>query len=258
MERRTYLRALGAGGVAGLAGCLDDAMETVGLGDDGETVLGPPEQSRGDPEVAAYPVHGQEFPDFSLPDPLAEETITPEDFVGERAILMTFFFTSCPDGACPALLTRLRRVQEDAAENGYEDDVALLAMTFDPERDTADALEAYAVEQSVDHEADNWHFLRPETYEEAVDVVENDFGMQLERVEEGDGGGDHNESDDHDHGEYTFNHINLVLLANKDGLVERAYPQAGPRSQRSELGGDIGVIVDDTRTVAQAQPKSQE
>ncbi|RKD97322.1 SCO family protein [Halopiger aswanensis] len=259
MERRTYLQALGAAGTVGLAGCLDDAMGVVGLGDDG-TVLGPPEQSRGDPDVAAYPVHGEEFPAFSLPDPLADETITRDQFAGERAIVMTYFFTSCPDGACPALMTRLRRIQEDAAQQGYADDIALLAMTFDPERDTPDVLADYAAEQGVDHEADNWHFLRPETNEAARDAADT-FGLGLQRIEDGEpgAGGGHggagNESDghegnesghdDHDHGEYTFQHINLILLANKEGVVERSYPQA----LNTDMAG-IEDIVDDARTVA--------
>ncbi len=256
-------------------------MGTVGLGDDSDTVLSPPDQTRGDP---SHPIHGEAFPDFAIPDPIADETVSLEDFIGDRALLITFFFTSCPDGACPALLTRLRRVQEDARENGYEDDIALLAYTFDPERDTPDVLEEYGIEQSVDYEADNWHFLRPESYEEGEQWLMEDFGMGVERVEdededaddseqdhdgedddhdghngddaEGDNHDSHNgdEHDNHDHGEYTFNHINLVVLANNQGITERAYPLAGPLSERDDLGGDIGVIVDDARTVAQNQP----
>lgn len=277
MERRRYLQALGATGVAGLAGCLDDAMGVVGVGDDG-TVLDPPERSRGDPDVASFPMHDQEFPDFSLPDPLADETITRDQFVGERAIVMTYFFTSCPDGACPALMTRLRRIQEDAAEQGYADDIALLAMTFDPERDTPDVLEEYAAEQGVDHEADNWHFLRPETNERAQEAADT-FGLGLQRIDDGEpgaggghggagnesedgnagnesdghegnetdeGAGNESSQDDHDHGEYTFQHINLILLANDEGIVERSYPQA----LNTELA-TIEEIVDDARTVAQ-------
>ncbi|NGM71525.1 SCO family protein [Natronolimnobius sp. AArcel1] len=268
MERRTYLGALGGAsvtGLAGLAGCLDDAMGTVGLGDDSDTVLGSPDQSRGDP---SHPIHGEAFPDFSVPDPITEETVSLEDFLDDRALLITFIFTACPDGACPALLTRLRRVQEDAIEEGYEDDIALLAYTFDPERDTADVLAEYGEEQSVDYEADNWHFLRPESYEEGEEWLMEDFGMQIERVEDEDeiadahdhggdedGHDDHEgeDHDDHDHGEYTFTHINLVVLANSQGIVERAYPQAGPQSEHDDLGADIGVIVDDARTVAQNQ-----
>ncbi len=285
MERRTYLGAVGAAGLASIAGCLGGGVP--GLGSDSSTVLDPPEESRGNP---SHPIHGEEFPSFSLTDPITGETVSRDDFVGEKPFLITYIFTRCPDGACPALLLRLRRIQEDAAERGYEDDIALLAATFDPERDTPDVLEAYAGEQGVDLDAGNWHFLRPENDEEARDVIYEDMGMRYDRVEDLDelddeelaGAGDHagddghdsddhdngHDSDDHDddhdsddhadedthdgddhadhdHGEYTFSHFNLITLVNEDGIVERAYPAA--ISDRE--GMEIETIVEDTRTV---------
>lgn len=262
MERRTYLRSLGVTGVAGLAGCLEGQLgrtddENDGDGNGGSSlepssraVLGPPEQPRGDPD---HPIYGEDFPSFSVPDPFAEDPVTLDDYTGDRPFLMTYFFTSCPDGACPALLLRLRRVQEDAAQSGYEDDIGLLAMTFDPERDTPEQLRQYATEQGVDLEAGNWRFLRPESYESGEQLLEERFGMLLDRhdtSEEADGNesasGDHNDTQggehgSHDHGEYTFTHYNLIMLVNEDGVVERSYPNA--------LRTDISQIVDDTRTV---------
>ncbi|WP_265107946.1 SCO family protein [Halosolutus halophilus] len=263
MERRTYLRSLGVASLAGVAGCLGDGLSGLGS-DDSNTVLDPPEEKRGDP---SHPIHGEEFPPFSLPDPIAGETVSREDFVGEKPFLMTYFFTSCPDGACPALLLRLRRVQEDAAERGYEDDIALLAVTFDPERDTPETLEQYAVEQGVDLDAGNWHFLRPESEDEAKEVIYDEFGMRYKRIEDTDelaggtddandgeadedGSDDHgnetdSEHDTHDHGEYTFTHYNLITLVNEDGIVERAYPNA--IADREAVS--IETIVEDARTV---------
>ncbi|MFC4541799.1 SCO family protein [Halosolutus amylolyticus] len=264
MERRTYLRSLGVAGLAGVAGCLDDGL--AGIGSNDETVLDPPEVNRGDP---SHPIHGEEFPSFSIPDPITGEMVSRDDFVGETPFVMTYFYSSCPDGACPALLLRLRRIQEDAAERGYEDDVGLLAVTFDPERDTGETLEQYAVEQGVDLDAGNWHFLRPEGEDEARAVIYEDFGMRYERVDDmdeledgshdaNDGDADGNESeqgshgnetgsdhDEHDHGEYMFTHYNLITLVNEDGIVERAYPNA--IADREDVS--IETIVEDTRTV---------
>ncbi|WP_440767401.1 SCO family protein [Natronorubrum sp. DTA7] len=253
MERRTYLRALGVAGIAGTAGCLDTVDQALSGGHDGDGILPPPDHPTG----ASYPEYGEEFPSFSLPDPIAETTVSLEDFVGEKPFLLTYFFTTCPDGACPALLLRLRWIQEDAAEHGYEDDIALLAFTFDPERDTPEVLRKYAGERSIDYEADNWHFLRPETYDEAEEVMTETFNLPLRRVEDEDeaGGneshdetGDHEDESDHnehDHGEYTFTHNNLITLVNEDGVVERAYPSA----VQSERAVDNEQIVEDTRTV---------
>ena len=268
MDRRTYLGGLAGTGIAGLAGCLGTiesqlSGEQPGSGDwgDGETVLDTPTEDRGTPN---HPIYGHEMPSFSFPDPLTGETVSSSDLEG-RTYLMTFFFTHCPDGACPALLLRLRRAQADAIENGYDNDLALLAMTFDPERDTPEVLETYAGQQGVDLEAGNWHFLRPENYESGAQVLREDFGMLLDRIEDeeelaeleeehghgDDSDGHEDEHDDghsdghddghHGHGEYTFVHYNLIFLVNEHGVVERSYPNA--------LRTDTETIVEDVRAV---------
>ncbi|ELY45312.1 SCO family protein [Natronorubrum bangense] len=241
MNRRSYIGALGATGAAGLSGCLGDSFGSPLSSGDSDTVLDPPEQARGDP---SYPIHGEAFPSFSIPDPIAETTVSLDDLVGERPFVMTYFFTTCPDGACPALLLRLRQVQEDAVEHGYSDDVGLLAFTFDPERDTPDVLREYATERSIDYEADNWHFLRPDTYDEAETLASDTFGLALRRVDEDDDH-DHDHDDDHDHGEYTFGHNNLITLVNEDGIVERAYDGA----VQSDRAVSPETVVEEMRTI---------
>ncbi|SDD94989.1 SCO family protein, partial [Natrinema hispanicum] len=176
MDRRLYLQSIAASSIAATAGCLDSLSNTLENGNTNQsdeqqhadnTVLKPPET---DLSESSHPSYGDELPSLSLPDPLIDETISTDQFEGERAVLMTFIYTNCPDGMCPALTLRLRRTQEVAAENGFSDDVALLEMTFDPERDTESKLRTFADEQGVDAEADNWHFLRPETYDRAKTI----------------------------------------------------------------------------------------
>jgi len=231
MDRRHFLRSIAAtGAVAGTtatAGCTD---VLGGAGAEG-TVLGPPEQTRGDP---IHPIHGDEMPEFTVPDPISDEEISTAQFEGERAVLWTSFYTNCPDGVCPALILRLRRAQEVAAEEGFGDEVAFLPTTFDPERDTADALREYADQQSVDLGAGNWHFLRPESYARAQELHDEHFGLKIEKVEE----------TEYEGLEYAFPHYGLILLANKRGIVERAYPR-GSRT-------DIERLVDDVRRVVTA------
>ena len=260
MERRTYLRSLGVAGAAGIAGCLD----SLSSGDEREradgAILLPPET---DLSAASHPSYGDQLPELSLPDPLLDETITTTQFEGDRAVLMTFIYTNCPDGMCPALTLRLRRVQEVAASEGYSDDVALLEMTFDPERDTEEQLRAFADQQGVDAEADNWHFLRPESYDEAKQLMNERIGLPLEKkdpdAEDSDGDehesteaesngnesaaddSDGNESSAEESNEYVFPHYNLILLANENGIVERAYPNGATI--------DPETVVDDVETV---------
>ncbi|MDL0140513.1 SCO family protein [Halobacterium salinarum] len=208
MDRRRYLQSVAAAGTtASVAGCLGVLTESGAEG----TVLGPPEQ---DLSEAAHPSYGDEMPEFTVPDPITGEDISTTDFEGERTILWTSFYTNCPDGVCPALILRLRRAQEVAAEGGYGDAAAFLAHTFDPERDTADVLREYARQQGVNLDAGNWHFLRPESYEAGQELLEEQFGLVIEKQP----------AEDLENLEYQFPHYGLILLVNERGIVERAYP----------------------------------
>ncbi|WP_226042325.1 SCO family protein [Natrinema sp. DC36] len=253
MERRTYLGSLGTMGITSVAGCLGDLL---GGDSNPDTILEPPEEEAqyGD---YSYPTYGEEFPSFSLTDPIAEETVSRDDFVGERPFVITYFYGSCPDGMCDTLLQHLTRIQEDAIESGYEDDVGLLAVTFDPDRDTADALRTYSEERGIDPDAGHWHYLRPEDNETAKTILEETFGLPLRREESSNnestnetvsGTESENESsgaDGADGLEYTFTHSALVQIVNERGIVERAYPKAS--SQRDAV--NTQVMVEDTRTV---------
>jgi len=235
MDRRTYLGTVGIAGLTSVSGCLGG---TIGGGESGngssdsgtpDTILEPPEV---DLSESSHPTYGDELPTLSLPDPLIDETISTDQFEGERAVLMTFVYTNCPDGMCPALTLRLRRTQEAAAENGFSDDVALLEMTFDPERDTESKLRTFAEQQGVDAEADNWHFLRPETYDEAKTIMTEDIGLPFKKTD----------APEYDNLEYMFPHYNLILLANKRGIVERAYPN-GAAIDPSKVVDDVETVV---------------
>ncbi|OYR78993.1 electron transporter SenC [Halorubrum sp. E3] len=228
MDRRRFCSSVGAlGATIGTAGC----MGTLGSGGSEKTVLNPPDQ---DLSEAAHPSYGDEMPAFTAPDPITDETVSIEEHEGEQAVVWTSFYTNCPDGVCPALILRLRRAQEAAAEDGYGDDVSFLALTFDPERDTAAVLREYANQQGVNLDAGNWHFLRPDSYERGQELLDENFGLLIEKAP----------ADQYDNLEYQFPHYGLILLANKQGIVERAYPR-GPKT-------DIEQLVEDVKRVATA------
>lgn len=174
------------------------------------------------------------MPEFTVPDPITGEEISTEQFEGERAFLWTSFYTNCPDGVCPALILRLRRAQEYAAEKGFGDEAAFLPLTFDPERDTSQVLHEYAGQQGVDLDAGNWHFLRPESYEAGKELMMDSFGLKIEKTD----------GERYENLEYAFPHYGLILLVNKQGIVERSYPR-GPST-------DIEALVDDFERVVTA------
>ncbi|MBZ6494031.1 SCO family protein [Natrinema longum] len=228
MDRRTYLGSAGVAGLTSVAGCLGGALKSI-RGDD-DTVLGPPET---DLSEATHPSYGDEYPAVSVPDPLSGETISTDQFEGDRTVLMTFLYTNCPDGMCPALTLRLRRAQEVAAENGYGDEAAFLAMTFDPERDTAETLRTFGEERGVDLDAGNWHFLRPERYEDAQSIISDTYGLPEGSLEK--------QYDNEYELEYTFPHLPYIFLVNEKGIVERVYVRGHTV--------DVSRLVDDFETV---------
>jgi len=167
----------------------------------------------------------------------------PTEFVGERHVILTFIFTRCT-GVCPGLTANLVQVQADAAEKGYTDDVALVAVTFDPEYDDEEVLRKYAEDMGIDSDAGNFYLLRPDGEERAREVIEETFGHGYEKTElysptgelehdhgghkgnrTGGEGGNGGETDEP---QQPFAHQPLFLLANSDGYVERSYGNSAP------------------------------
>lgn len=223
MKRRTYLGAGGLGALSALAGCLDTLGATDG-GDEGadEAVLGPPEQ---DLSASIHPTYGDEIPSYSVPDALSGETVSDTDFRGERAQLYTFVYTNCLMGACPALVQRLVTVNLAVREAGYRDAAAFAPFTFDPRRDTPEVLRSYVDDFNIDPAAEDWYFLRPETQDEAYDLImgeEDGFGLPIEEKDADELTDEGTETDL----EYGFTHYALILLVNDRGIVERSYPNA--------------------------------
>ncbi|SFS88624.1 SCO family protein [Halostagnicola kamekurae] len=256
MRRRTYLASVSATGAALAAGCLNGGILGAEAGSP-DTVLGPPDRP-GESENYAYPAYGQELPEVTVPSPLHDREVTTTEFEGDRHVMMTFVFTRC-HGPCPRLASRLAHVQADAAENGYESEVMFMPVTFDPAYDTAEQLRTFSAERGADPDAENWQFLRPESHEAAQEVVNDTFGIGFEKTEtytEGTEGHGSNQSTDEQTNQSTdtqssqsgdgemqdmFTHVTLIILANKDGYVERAYS--------SQTMPGVSTIIDDLETV---------
>jgi protein SCO1/2 len=94
--------------------------------------------------TGALKVHGRDVTSenwaarFSLADSGGRK-LTLEDEKG-RFVLLTFGYTHCPD-ACPATLARLAQVRRFLDKDAQ--DVQVLFVTIDPERDTGPFLERY-------------------------------------------------------------------------------------------------------------------
>ncbi|PSP40520.1 SCO family protein [Halobacteriales archaeon QH_2_66_30] len=222
MHRRAFLKTGAAAGLSvSVAGCLDVGPLSSSPGATDDVVLEKPERyddlrSARDDGALAYPIHADPLPEATVPAPLHDRTVSTREFVGERHVLMTFIFTRCPN-ACQLLTDALRHVQDDSVEQGFADEVAFMPVTFDPEHDTAEKLQEHGERHSVIREPGHWYYLRPDGPERAEEVVNGQFGIGFESLSP-------EEREERGMGEdMFFQHISAILLANKDGYVERLY-----------------------------------
>ena len=226
MQRRTYLAA-SLGAATASAGCLTSALGESG---GGETVLDPQADQQYDSGTLSYPTYGDELPTFTVPDPLADEAVTSDDVDG--TVVVTAFFASCP-AECVQLIGQLAGVQHGTIEQGIDDRVTFLAITFDPARDDAEALREYGQRMQIDMSAGNWRFLRPASADRATAVVEETLGVTFDRIDA--------EKSERVAG-YDFRHRSLTFLRNPAGVVERAYRTERPDHKR--VLADIERVVE--------------
>jgi protein SCO1/2 len=93
-----------------------------------------------EPTLIGTELTGEAAPDFRLTDHRGE-TVQLSDFRG-KAVALTFIFTNCTD-VC--LLTALNMgAAYDLLPEDRRDEVAFLAITVDPARDTQDVLQAFS------------------------------------------------------------------------------------------------------------------
>lgn len=89
--------------------------------------------------------------DFSLVNQFGEP-VSLSDQQGKVTVL-TFLYTNCPD-VCPLTAVRLRNIHEQLAAQAGQ--VAFLAVSIDPERDTVEAARAFSERLDM---PDEWSYL---------------------------------------------------------------------------------------------------
>ena len=234
MRKRTLLASVGSGVALSLSGCVG----MIGDGSDGDsnTYLDAKEwDGVDDPSNLPFPTHGDALPSTTLPAPLRDGTdvSVPDDL--ETDLLMTFIYTTCMT-MCPRLTALMAQTQDYAREEGYTDQVSFVETTFDPARDDADAFREWADDHRIEMDDGNWYFLRPETEDRAKEVVQETYGVYFTKTEP------------EDMDAYMFSHSGVIVLANKQGYVERAYklqsqrnPES-PRVSRQAITDDLATL----------------
>lgn len=157
------------------------------------------------------------IPDFSL-DSTTGETFTLSDHAG-KVVLLYFGYMTCPD-VCPSTMADLMRVYrtfEDPSEN-----ITVVFVTVDPERDTLDRLEKY---MSAFHE----DFIGLRTEDAAVlQAILDSFGAQATRQEVDSSLG------------YLMDHTASVFLVGPDGKL---WEQFLFGTSYADIANDVEFII---------------
>lgn len=135
------------------------------------------------------------LPTFSLTDHDGQ-AFGSDDLRGKN-VLISFAYTHCPD-VCPVLFANFLEVQRQM-DKRIGDDLELVIITVDPERDTPEWLSKRTVEMGG-----RWHYLGGSRV--AIEEVWADFGVRVEK--QGDFVG----------------HTGVTYLVNTDGEMVVRYP----------------------------------
>lgn len=147
--------------------------------------------------LVEYPLN-KEARNFSMNDVHTEETVSLKGTNG-TVRLVYFYYSHCPD-VCPPSTYALSLVQQQLKEEGlFGDQVKLISITFDPERDTQERLKTYSGNFQVD--SAGWHFLRDEDVE-ATRAIAKDYGITVIDMGNGD-----------------LAHQNFYFLIDKEGNI---------------------------------------
>lgn len=125
-------------------------------------------------------VHG-EIEAFELEEALSETVYQSDNGLIK---LLAFIFINCPDGVCPMTMMDFEHIQNELKDEGlFGTEVELLTITFDPVRDTTEALQQYAGYFNADQKG--WRFLRGD--EEKIQSIADELKFFYAINEEGAG-----------------------------------------------------------------------
>jgi protein SCO1/2 len=110
-------------------------------------------------------------PNFTFTDAEGQE-VQLSDYLGQ-IVLLYFGYTFCPD-VCPTTLSDLKRVQNQVDESG--ENVQMIMITVDPERDTPDKIAEYVA---------HFHptFVGLSGTKKAIDEAADGYGVYYEKHE---------------------------------------------------------------------------
>ena len=162
-------------------------------------------------------VYEREAPEFTLTDHDGSK-VSLSDFK-DKLVLIFFGYTHCPD-ICPMTMSVMNNVVDQLGDQAEQ--VQVVFVTIDPERDTQEKLKSYVPYY-------NENFIGLTGTPEEIDKVADDYNIfySKEEVESASG--------------YLMGHNSSVLLITPDGEIFLRYTQN--RMDSVSIAGDIKRIL---------------
>jgi protein SCO1/2 len=142
-----------------------------------------------------------------------------------KARLIYFFYTSCPDVCYPTTLF-MSKVQDILAEkNEFPSKAALLSVTFDPKRDTVEALKAFSSQYHPNYEG--WKFLSGD--EAAIKDLALTYRAEVIKDNKGN----------------FVTHTNSIALIDKKGIIRKYYHANDVELTPKMMAADMQQLIDE-------------
>jgi protein SCO1/2 len=134
-----------------------------------------------------------------------------------RPQVLDMFFTSC-ENACPITVSDMKRIEAGLPES-LRAHVGFILISFDPDRDTVEALHAYRLRRGLD--PNRWTLLRGESA--AVAELAGQLGMKYRKGARG-----------------QFGHSNILTLLDPNGEI--VHQQTGLNPNIDEMVAKVQQI----------------
>ena len=162
-------------------------------------------------------VYEKEAPEFTLTDQDGSK-VSLSDFK-DKVVLIFFGYTHCPD-ICPMTMSVMNKVVDQLGDQA--DQVQVIFVTIDPERDTQEKLKSYMPYY-------NENFIGLTGSLEEIDKVADDYNIFYSKEEV------------NSTSQYLMGHNSSVLLITPDGEIFLRYAQN--KMDPVSIAGDIGRIL---------------
>jgi protein SCO1/2 len=164
---------------------------------------------------------------YTLINQDSTEVIFPDNIKGHITVL-GFIYTHCPD-ICPMTTHNMYLTEKKLKENGI-DDVRFVALSYDPERDSPDALKKFAEIRELDF--NSWTLLTGEN-NTVTDLLRR-FNVKAIKTDEN--------LDEDGNPEYSMMHTDRISLIDENGILRKNYK--GSTLNIEEIVKDIKTLMD--------------